>query len=179
MFTGFGGHRAAFGVIKYTLTTPDLIVPSPEIGVGSGHHALAAPPDFATAAPILAAATVSFPDLVLGSRVLDGGLDALRTEADEVWLLYAQPESYADAVTYKLGTAPAAFGSPAAATGGRKITMGAITAGTVTAVGIAHRWAAIDTVNSRVLAIGDLSGDVATELGRPWLLDPIVIVKES
>ena len=119
------------------------------------------------------------PDLWLGSRVLDNGLDVLRTEANEIWVLSIHSTDYSAAVTAKLGTAPAAFGTITASGNNRRIASSAVTAGTVTSVGTASRWAVVDTVNSRLLATGDMSGDALTNLSYVWTLDPITILQSN
>ena len=138
-----------------------------------------APNGFVIAAPTILAATMDLdlPVVVLGDRVLDAGLQVLRDEADEIWICLAHPNSYAEAISYKLGDTPSTFGNPDTVAGGRRIVHPAITDGNVTAIGDAHRWAVIDTINSRLLATGDLSGDLRTINGSTWTLDAIAIVQ--
>ena len=119
------------------------------------------------------------PDLLLGARVLDNGLDVLRTEANEVWVLSAHPADYSAAVTAKLGAASVTFGAITASGSSRRVASDAVTAGTVTAVGTASRWAVVDTVNSRLLATGDMSGDALTNLSYVWTLGSITILQPN
>ena len=115
--------------------------------------------------------------LKLGSRVLDAGLNVLRTEANEIWVLFSSPADYAAASSAKLGSAAAAFGTVTNASGSRRIANPAITGGTVTAVGAASHWAAVDTVNSRLLATDTLSGGVTTNMGMAWTLGGIAVLR--
>ena len=115
--------------------------------------------------------------LTLGDRVLDRGLDVLRTEANQIWVLSSSPADYAAATAAKLGTATAAFGTVTNASGSRRIANPAITSGTVTAVGAASHWAAVDTVNSRLLATDTLSGGVTTNLSLAWTLGEIAVLR--
>jgi hypothetical protein len=116
-------------------------------------------------------------DLTLGSRVLDRGLDALRTEADKLITMSGVPTDYADAIAKQLGEAAVSFGAVQDnAGGGRKITCAAISNGTITTGGgTVTQWAVIDSVNSRLLVDGDLTGDQATVAGQTWTLDSITI----
>jgi hypothetical protein len=132
-----------------------------------------------TTIPVLGTPTLVelVPDLVLGSRVLDAGLDVLRTEADKVLALTGTPYSYADAVALTVGESLITFDVPAPVTGGRKIASFGIVNGVVVGSGVVHRWAVVDSVNSRLLAHGDISGDQETIMGTAWTLDPIVIIQ--
>jgi hypothetical protein len=64
-------------------------------------------------------------------------------------------------------------GSPAARTpDGRKVTVAAITTGgSVTHSATAEYWAITDTVNSRLLATGDLSAPQSVTDGNTFTLD--------
>ena len=112
----------------------------------------------------------------VASRVLDLGLNVLDTEADKIVLCSQEPTTFTEAnSTYKLGeksfSAAAAFGSPAnGSPNGRKVSSTAITDGSVTATGTATNWAAIDTANSRLLAVGSLSASQAVTSGNTFSL---------
>ena len=100
----------------------------------------------------------------LNDRVLDNGLSALTSEADELIICSAEPATFAEAdATYALGSkASPTVGAPAArAPSGRKVTVSAITDGTVFATGTATHWALVDTSNSRLLAANSLSASAA------------------
>lgn len=97
----------------------------------------------------------------LADRVYDNGLSALDTEANRLDITSQEATTYAQATsTYTLGNKTSlSVGSPGAATpNGRKVTVAAITDGTVTGTGDATHWAIVDTANSRLLATGSLSG---------------------
>jgi hypothetical protein len=120
--------------------------------------------------------------LWLSNRVLDGGLAVLDAEVNEIWLVSALPvvaPTYADALAAKLGSVATTFGAITSVGSSRRVATPAITSGVTTAVGAAHRWAAVDTVNSRLLAYGRLTGDLTTDTAKPWSLDPIAIVKDA
>lgn len=101
----------------------------------------------------------------LNDRVLDNGLSVLDTEANRLDICHTEPTTYAEATsTYSVGNKTSlAVGSPAARSpSGRKVTVSAITDGTVTATSTgtgddAQYWAIADTVNGRLLAAGPLS----------------------
>ena len=96
----------------------------------------------------------------LGDRVLDNGLSALDTEADKLFITSAEATTYTQAATtYALGVKNTpTVSAPADRTGGgREVTVGAITDGSVTANGTATHWALVDSVNSRLLATGALA----------------------
>lgn len=96
----------------------------------------------------------------INDRVFDTGLTVLDTEVNRLDICSQEPVSYAEATsTYTLGnkTSPT-VGAPADRTpSGRKVTVSAITDGTVTGTGTASHWALTDTVNTRLLATGSLS----------------------
>lgn len=92
----------------------------------------------------------------MNDRVLDNGLAGVRAEADKITVCNAEPATFTAAnATNALGSktfgAGNAFGAPAARAGGRKITTTAISDGAVATSGTASHWAAVDTVNSRLL----------------------------
>lgn len=117
----------------------------------------------------------------VGSDVLDNGLNALDTLADEIHILSAAPSNYAGVGTNTLGkktfSAGAAVGSPAAGTSpiGRKVTTTDITTGAVTGSGTATHWAIVATTGSKLLAQGSLAAPVVVTSGDTFLLPPFVI----
>jgi hypothetical protein len=109
----------------------------------------------------------------LNDRVLDNGLTVLDTEANKLTICNAEPSTFTQAnATFALGekTSPS-VGAPAARTpSGRRVTVSAITDGSVTASGIASHWALVDTVNSRLLAAGSLSVSQIVTSGNTFTL---------
>jgi hypothetical protein len=102
---------------------------------------------------------------ILGDRVLDNGLTVLSTEGNAMWLCSAEPtDDYPTAIGLRLASKSGApFGAPAATANGSAVTSVAITTGSGLAGGTCTHWAAVDSVNSRVLAHGplDASGSIA------------------
>lgn len=102
--------------------------------------------------------------------VLDNGLSAIDTLADEIHILAADPSNYSDVTTNTLGkktfSAGGAFAAPSAGSpNGRKVASTAFTDGNITASGTAAKWAVVDTANSRLLANGALAASVAVSSG--------------
>lgn len=110
----------------------------------------------------------------LNDRVLDNGLSVLSSEATHVYICSAQPATYAAATsTYALGNKSSiSVGSPAAASSpsGRKVTVGAITGGSITANGTATHYAIVDSANSRLLATHTLSASQSVTSGNTFTL---------
>lgn len=110
------------------------------------------------------------------SRVLDLGLNVLDTEADKIYITSAEATTFTEAITtYALGnnafSVGGAFGSPAAGSpNGRKVSSTAITVGSVTGTGTATNWAVVDSVNSRLLAVGVLSASQPVTSGNTFQL---------
>lgn len=117
----------------------------------------------------------------VGTDVLDNGLAALDTLANEIHILSAEPSNYAGVGTNTLGkktfTAGAAVGSPAAGTSptGRKVTTTAISDGAVTGTGTAGYWAIIATTGSKLLAKGALAAGVPVVSGDTFILPAFVV----
>lgn len=109
----------------------------------------------------------------LNDRIFDNGLTVLDTEANRLDICSAAPTTYAEATsTYTLGNKTSlSVGSPAdRSPSGRKVTVAAITDGTVTANGTATHVAVVDTVNSRLLAVQALSASQAVTSGNTFTL---------
>jgi hypothetical protein len=109
----------------------------------------------------------------LNDRVLDNGLTVLDTEANRLDICSQEPATYAEATsTYTLGNKTSlSIGSPGdASPNGRKVTVAAITDGTVTGTDDATHWAINDTVNSRLLAAGSLSAGQLVTSGNTFTL---------
>lgn len=112
----------------------------------------------------------------LNDRVFDNGLTVLDTEANRLDICSSEPTTYA-AATSTLSLGNAAGGSfpgvsaPADRTGGgRKVTVSAVTSGTVSATGTASFYAISDTVNSRLLATGSISNAQSVTSGNTFTL---------
>jgi hypothetical protein len=109
----------------------------------------------------------------LNDRVLDNGLTVLDTEASHLYITSAEATTYTQAATtYALGVkATPTVGAPAArAPSGRKVTVSAITDGTVSATGTASHYALVDQTNSRLLAAGPLGASQAVTSGNTFTL---------
>jgi len=139
------------------------------------------------AVPLLTAATVAQTTLfALGDYTLDAGLDAARTLADKIYVCSSTPTSFNEATLapgsggYALGSknfgVGAVFGAIAAGSpAGRKITSNAVTNGSIATNGTVLCWAVVDSVNSRLLAKGPLSGGTAVTVGQGFTLDAITL----
>jgi hypothetical protein len=110
---------------------------------------------------------------LLADRVFDNGLTVLDTEANRLDICSSEPTTYAGATsTVSLGNKTSlSIGAPADRSGGgRKVTVAAITDGSVTATGTASHWAITDTGNSRLLAAGALSSSQGVTSGNTFTL---------
>lgn len=114
----------------------------------------------------------------LNDRVFDNGLTVLDTEANVLHICGTLPTTYTEATsTYTLGnkTSPTVSAPSDRTGGGRKVTVSAITDGSVTATGTAAYYALCDTVNSRMLAQGSLSASQALTSGNTFTLGALDI----
>lgn len=109
----------------------------------------------------------------LNDRVFDNGLTVLDTEANKITITSQEATTYTEGnATYALGNSTSiSISAPADRTGGgRKVTVSAITGGSVTATGTATHYAILDTVNSRLLATGSLTASQAVTSGNTFTL---------
>lgn len=109
----------------------------------------------------------------LGDRVFDAGLSALDTEANKITVTSQEATSFAEAnATYALGNSTSlSIAAPSDRTGGgRKVTVAAISDGSITATGTATHYAIIDTTNSRLLATAALTASQAVTSGNTFTL---------
>lgn len=93
--------------------------------------------------------------------------------ANKLHVCSQEPTTYTEAnATYTLGnkTTPTIGAAADRTPNGRKVTISAITDGTVTGTGTASHWALVDTVNSRLLATGSLSASQAVTSGNTFTL---------
>ena len=109
----------------------------------------------------------------LNDRVFDNGLTVLDTEANKITITSQEVTTYTEGnATYALGNSTSiSIAAPSDRTGGgRKVTVSAITAGSVTANGTATHYAILDTVNSRLLATGSLTASQVVTSGNTFTL---------
>ena len=109
----------------------------------------------------------------IADRVLDNGLTILDTEANAVHINSQEATTYAEATsTYTLSSSSSvAISAPADRTGGgRKVTMSAISDGSVTGTGNATHYAIVDTSNSRLLVAGALTASQSVTTGNTFSL---------
>lgn len=109
----------------------------------------------------------------LNDRVFDNGLTVLDTEATHLYITSQQATTYAEASsTYALGNKSSlSVGAPAdGAVSGRRVTVAAITDGSVTGTGTASHYAIVDSGNSRLLAANTLAGSQAVTNGNVFSL---------
>ena len=112
----------------------------------------------------------------IADRVLDNGLVILDTEANAVHITSQEATSYASATsTHTLGNATSiTISAPADRTGGgRKVTLSAISNGTVTGTGTATNYAIVDTTNSRLLVTGSLTASQSVTSGNTFSLEAL------
>lgn len=109
----------------------------------------------------------------LNDRVFDNGLTVLDTEANAIHVTSSEATDYTDATsTSTLGNSTSlSVGAPADRTGGgRKVTVAAITDGSITATGTATHYAIVDTSNTRLLATGTLTASQSVTSGNTFTL---------
>ena len=109
----------------------------------------------------------------LGDRVFDNGLSVLDTEANKITVTSQEASTYAEAnATYALGNSTSlSINAPANRTGGgRKVTVAAVSDGSITATGTATHYAIVDTTNSRLLATAALTASQAVTNGNTFTL---------
>lgn len=108
----------------------------------------------------------------INSEAFDGGLDYLDTNGTRMDVCSTEPTTYAEATsTLTLGNKTGLnTGAPQAGDiDGRKVTVPAITDGSVTATGTAAFWALTDSA-SVLLATGALSASQAVTSGNTFTL---------
>ena len=111
----------------------------------------------------------------LSDFVLDLALAELDTAANVLHVCSQEPTTYTEAITtYTLGNKTSLnVGAPAdrvAAGGGRRVTVAAITDGTITATGTATHYAIVDTVGTRLLGTRALAASQAVTDGNTLTL---------
>jgi len=114
----------------------------------------------------------------INSDVLDNGLSLIDTAGNKLVICSALPATYTEAnATYALGSkASPTISAPQARTpDGRKVTVSAITDGTVDATGTASHFAILDTTGSRLLAAQALASTQAVTSGNTFTLGAVDI----
>ena len=123
----------------------------------------------------------------LHDAVLDGGLDYLDTATTALHLLPStysignngNTTDYTNATTNgssSLGSKTSlSIGAPDDATSGREVTVAAFTDGSISTTGTATQYAIVDTANSLVLVLGDLSASQAVTSGNTFSLQSFTI----
>lgn len=109
----------------------------------------------------------------LNDRVFDNGLTILDTEANAVHVTSQEATTYAEAITtYTLGNSTSlSIGAPADRTGGgRKVTVAAISDGSITGTGTVTHYALVDTTNTRLLATAALTASQSVTTGNTFTL---------
>lgn len=101
----------------------------------------------------------------LHDDVLDDGLNVLTGFASSLHICSQEPATYSEATsTYTLGNNAVSVGAPGARTGGgREVTVGAISGGSVTATDTATHYALVD--GTRLLGADALSSPQAVTNG--------------
>jgi len=105
--------------------------------------------------------------------VLDAACSHISTNTENLYITNALATTYLQAqTTYKVGTkASPAFTGPAAGdASGRKITVDAITDGTVDATDTASHWALTDNSESKLLAAGPLDSPLGVTATNTFTL---------
>lgn len=113
----------------------------------------------------------------INDYVLDNGLTVLDSDVTTLVICSDMPTTFAEAnATYKLGSKSSpTVSAPADATSGRKVTVSAITDGSVSATGTATHFALIDGGNSRLLVAQALASSQAVTSGNTFTLGAIEI----
>lgn len=109
----------------------------------------------------------------INDRVFDSGLSILTSEVNKLTITSAEATTYTEGnSTYALGakTSPTVGSVGDRSPSGRKVTVSAITDGSVSATGTATHWALLDTSNSRLLATGALSASQSVTNGNTFTL---------
>ena len=112
----------------------------------------------------------------IADKVLDDGLNTLTNDANRVDITSQEATSYTDATsTSTLGnTTSITISSPADRTGGgRKVTLSAISGGSVTGTGTATHYSISDTTNSILLVTGSLTASQSVTSGNTFSLEAL------
>ena|SRR3990167_5072469 len=109
----------------------------------------------------------------LGDRVYDNGLTVLDTEANVLHINSLETSTYAQTTSNSLGNKTSlSVGAPAdGAVSGRRVTVAAITDGSVTSTGTVAFYSVVDSSNARLLATGALSSSQSVTSANTFTLD--------
>ena len=111
----------------------------------------------------------------INDEVYDQGLDYADTNGTRIDICSSEPASQAAIAGVSLGNDTVNTGATAAgATDGRRVSVPAITAGSVTATGTATHWA-LSNGSSILVATGALSASQAVTSGNTFTLDAVSI----
>lgn len=108
----------------------------------------------------------------LHDDVLDGALNVVKNNTENLYICSSMPTTFTEASsTYKLGVkASPSFTGPADDTSGRKVTVDAITNGSVTGDGTAGYVALTDDSASKLLAAQALNSSQSVTTGNTFTL---------
>ena len=108
----------------------------------------------------------------INDLVFDTGLQLLTSSGQRVFICSAQPFTYPEAGTYKLGDAPATVNAPSDGTTGRRVLVDAISNGSVTGAGTqtAEYFALVDDTNERLLTSQAISNPQSVSNGNTFSL---------
>jgi hypothetical protein len=108
----------------------------------------------------------------LNDTVLDEALSYISSNASHLYLCSSEVSVYANLSSATLGddASPSFTGPTTGDTSGRKLTVDATTAGSVTATGTASHWAIATTSGSAILAAGPLSSSQSVTSGNTFTL---------
>jgi hypothetical protein len=110
--------------------------------------------------------------IILGDHVIDNGLIVLSSEANAFWLCSGDPTGdYSTANGLRLASKSGVpFEAPEVAINGSSVISVAILDGSGVANGLCTHWAAVDTVNTRVLVHGSLDASAPISIGQAFRL---------
>jgi len=114
----------------------------------------------------------------LNNRVFDNGLSVLDLEANEIHVTSQEATDFTGATaTYSLGSSSSlSISAPQdRVAGGREVVVASITDGLISANGDVTHYAIVDTVNSRLLATGEITVPQTVTAGNTFTLSSITV----
>jgi hypothetical protein len=109
----------------------------------------------------------------LNNAVLDAALNVVKDNGEDLYITSQEATTFAEAkTTYALGNKTGiSVGSPASASpDGRRVTVAAISDGSVTGTGTASHWAIVDETNDVLIATGELTSSQPVTTGNSFTL---------